>query len=94
MARLLILAGADINKKNNVHSAFATFCPLLERRKSSHCIPPCHSSYSCKSKTYKPPSRFALQDGLTCCDEARADGHVEFVTFLQACRRSLCEVFL
>ena len=68
MARLLILAGVDIRKKNNVRT--------LQ-------LPPSFQS-CCLHCDFLVLFIFCVQLGLTCCDEARADGRMEFVAFILA----------
>lgn len=60
VARLLILAGADVGKRNNVRAAAA----------------------AAQLAVFISITR--VQEGLTCCDEARADGRSEFVAFIRA----------
>ncbi len=63
VARLLILAGADVGKRNKARAAAALCAAFV--------------------------SLIRVQEGLTCCDEARADGKSEFVAFIQAVEQDL-----
>ncbi len=80
IARLLILAGADIGKKNNVSVAIACGCVCVT---PSRCPSlPLRYYFSSVSLLFSPMT--PLQEGLTCCDEARADGRNDFVMFIRA----------